>query len=73
MVRGRGGVWNRAGRRSGGSRPVRLDVPRYQGPLYICPRCGNDGLPLFVTSGCESCRQIIELHLAGKLSEHKEP
>lgn len=57
--KGRGGFWNRAARRSGGNRPVQIDVPRLRdGETFeTCPECGNDMLPLYVTRGCLECRQ----------------
>lgn len=41
---GRGGTWNRAGRRSGGSRAVPLDiVPHYvPPPVCVVPDCGKE-------------------------------
>lgn len=40
MTEGRGGFWNRAGRRSGGNRPSEIVIPQ------DCPNCGADILKL---------------------------
>lgn len=55
-MKGTGGFWNRAGRRSGGNRPISMHVPRYSGVLVSCDQCNNDMLPVFVTQGCGGCR-----------------
>jgi hypothetical protein len=34
-----------------------MHVPAYDGLLVKCDDCGNDRIPLFVTSGCEGCRE----------------
>lgn len=34
-MRGNGGFWNRAGRRSGGSRPIEIVIP----PTFTCGGC----------------------------------
>lgn len=60
-MRGDGGTWNRAGRRSGGNRPVEILVPRNVPALHFrCPSCSNDSLPSLVTSGCATCRLICD-------------
>lgn len=61
MSEGRGGYWNRAGRRSGGARPTVVHIPRYAGVLVICEECGNDRIPLLATSGCLGCREAAAL------------
>ena len=71
------GYWNRAGRRSGGDKPMRIIFAPRQwrcicgqancAKRFACPCCGNDMLPLAQNPGCEDCRAIIELHLAGKI------
>lgn len=64
---GRGGHWNRAGRRSGGARPVRLDVGSAKGPrggvLLPCPRCDGKPPQRDPWQQCETCggTGVIEL------------
>jgi len=41
MTEGRGGTWNRAARRSGGNRPVALDVVL----PFLCGHCGAELFP----------------------------
>jgi hypothetical protein len=55
MREGRGGHWNRAGRRSGGYRPREITAIRVDVPPQTCGACGNDVLPYYVNRECDQC------------------
>jgi hypothetical protein len=69
---GRGGHWNRAGRRSGGSRPVEILIPPMPTERFECPECHNADLPVLITSGCQMCKLIVDKHARGELAQPRE-
>lgn len=76
-LRGRDGHWNQAGRRSGGSRPTEIVVPRLLAEFeYGCAVCGEPDSPWTVTRGCHGCekkrREYIKARDASRESAARE-